>query len=349
MSSVSEFINAVKENYLGANIVYPSNLGPHRVVMQFRKYSYNGPGEPIGEGSGDVIELPLPTNLVDNQAVSVSGTEIGVFGSAISELAKTKSGGEVSDLLNSLDEQIQGAASNAGKGLANLVSGKTEGLFTALSQGVDTASFLARAGLSAIAPSGEQGFSAARGTAVNPFATLVFSGVPLKNFTFDWTFSPETRSDSDNLQEVIRIIRKNILPSYQSATGIDTDISTIKRGLLKYPSVVDITFLGIDQKYYFKLKTAMIVSITTNYTPNGLAILSGGKPADITLSMTITEAQIHTAEDYSTSSIDFTGFGGLAETILGTENGDDEPDNGVGTTGDESPTSEAQDGIGTDG
>jgi hypothetical protein len=42
----------------------------------------------------------------------------------------------------------------------------------------------------------------------------------------------------------------------------------------------------------------MVNSVSLNYSPEGLAILKTGKPAFVSLSMTLTEQEIHTSEDY---------------------------------------------------
>ena len=50
--------------------------------------------------------------------------------------------------------------------------------------------------------------------------------------------------------------------------------------------------------YYFK--RAMISQFEVNYSGAGMpAFVEGGKPAVITMSMTLTEIDIHTAEDYA--------------------------------------------------
>ena len=53
----------------------------------------------------------------------------------------------------------------------------------------------------------------------------------------------------------------------------------------------------------------MVQSFSTNFTPNGLAMLRGGKPASVTMNIGLIESDIHTSEDYGGSSsqaIDFT-------------------------------------------
>ena len=72
--------------------------------------------------------------------------------------------------------------------------------------------------------------------------------------------------------------------------------------LLNYPSVVDIFFFGIDQSYFVYYKTCMVDSFNINFAPNGLAFVAGGKPAAVTMDMSVTEMDIHTSEDYTGQS-----------------------------------------------
>jgi len=63
--------------------------------------------------------------------------------------------------------------------------------------------------------------------------------------------------------------------------------------------MVDIYFFGIDSDYFIRFKTCMVQSATFNYTPQGLAVMKGGKPAAVSLSLQLMETDIHTAEDYN--------------------------------------------------
>jgi hypothetical protein len=84
----------------------------------------------------------------------------------------------------------------------------------------------------------------------------------------------------------------------QGVLGKSVSKSTLARGLLRYPSMVDCFFHGIDQNYFYKLKTSMISQFNVDYTPNGIALNRGGRPSAIRITMVMTEAAIHTKADY---------------------------------------------------
>ena len=167
-----------------------------------------------------------------------------------------------------------------------------------LNKGLDTGLFLARAGLGGIAPDIAKGIGAGKGTAINPYATLVFSGVDLKVHTFEWLLSPDTPDEAETLRKIIRTIQRHVTPEMDGVLGESISKSTLGRGLLKYPSMVDCFFHGINNKFFYKLKTSMVSQFNVDYTPNGIALNKGGKPSAVRLNMIMTEAAIHTKADY---------------------------------------------------
>ena len=71
------------------------------------------------------------------------------------------------------------------------------------------------------------------------------------------------------------------------------------------------------------MKTAMISQFNVDYTPNGIALNRGGKPSAVRLTMTMTEASIHTKSDYvpKTIVVDADGANETDGTSGGTNQG----------------------------
>ena len=92
--------------------------------------------------------------------------------------------------------------------------------------------------------------------------------------------------------------------------------TSISRGLLKYPKMVDILLVGVDSSYFIQFKTGMITQLAVDYTPNGVAVYkgeSGAKPTFINITLSMKEAAIHTRDDYTgaeSSNIVTGGAGG---------------------------------------
>ena len=275
------------------------NQGAHRMLMIFSSYKYVAPGQrglnklgntgrsnitgptPAGKTT---IELPLPTNLEDSYNVRVQGYDAELTGALVAGAASQFAGaGDLS--AGNIATALGGALSGTGLDPESLLSPDMGDI----SRNV---AFLGRRNL----PSNlGRAIDTGLGNTINPKTSLYFDGVNLKQLTFTWNLAPQDARESDVIRDITNTIKRNMLPSYGTAIGFT-------QALLNYPSTVDIFLLGVDQQYYMYFKTCMIQGFNVNYTPNGLAIVKGGKPAIVGLSMTLVEADIHTAEDYGGSS-----------------------------------------------
>jgi len=279
-------------------LIFPASLGVHCTLMRFFQYSYGGTSGSKEQHIKDIV-LPLPRQLQDSFKVNIMGDELDILGDAAAQ-ASTMDPAKVGEMA----ARFGGATIKAVAGMGeDLAKGNFESAFGV---GADAGRFLVRAGLGKLAPDIGNGISAGRGTAINPFATLVFKGVDLKAHTLEWLLSPESEEESRTLKNIIRTIQSMVLPKVQSALGSNAGaigINVIDRGILTYPAMVDVYFQGIDMNYYFKFKTSMISQFSVDYTPNGLAINKGGRPSAMRISMTLQEAYIHTADDYRVSDL----------------------------------------------
>jgi hypothetical protein len=316
---VRETIRAAKNDEAVKDFSVPTNDDRFGMLFIFREYEYQRPGGSVENrgrfasidtsNSKTTVFLPLPENINDNFDVRVQRFDQGTIGAIAAEvLSSTTSGGlNVSNLqeatINALIKALPQSLSSGDEAYKTL----TEGLKSIFRvPGADTsvidrlsadAAFLLRK----ILP-GNVGrvIDAGTGTFINPKAALSFEGVEMKNHNFNWTIAPKSETESENLRKIIREIKKNMLPQY--VTGEIT-----QRALLRYPSMVDIFFVGLDQNFYYFFKTAMIRSFNINYTPNGVSVLKGGKPAAVQMQMSVIEADIHTAEDHGAESFNLAG------------------------------------------
>ena len=119
-------------------------------------------------------------------------------------------------------------------------------------------------------------------------------------------------AEAATLKIIIRSIHNHIAPEMQGVVGDDVNPSGLGRGLLRYPSMVDAFFHGINTDFFYKLKTCMVSQFNVDYTPNGIALNKGGKPSAVRINMIMTEAAIHTKADYAEPSAP--PAGGSSET-----------------------------------
>jgi hypothetical protein len=154
--------------------------------------------------------------------------------------------------------------------------------------------FLLRNQLDRISPTASAAVDVGLGTAMNPHVAVNFDGMNLRNHTLAWSFAPKSREESDKLRSIQNFLRREITPKF-----VGDGATIASRTVLRYPSMVDLFFVGIDPGYFYYFKRCLVQSMAMDYTPTGgHAILQGGKPAFVNMSLQLIETSIHTTEDY---------------------------------------------------
>ena len=306
---------------------FPSNLGSHQMIIKFYEYNYSA----IKKGSSDYgvkasIALPLPQNIVESSRLEVGGSQIGVIGAATADIAGATMGGDILENIKS----DAGAAKEGATGFdaASVLERVKADIGGAVAAGGNLAVYLAKVAGSKIAPQAGQALSASAGSAVNNQTTLIFDGVDLKIHNFEWLFSPKNLKESQELDEIIRLINFYIHPSYANPVpGIESDTfaNTLNRGLLKYPAMISIELKSVSgglAKVFRTGKFLMVNQFNVDYTPQGMVLNKGGTASVIRCSMNTTETDIRTQADF------LEGLPGTTGTDAGTdensENADDD-------------------------
>jgi len=304
-----EYIARSKADQSPKFLSFPLNSGAHSILLVFNKYRFIPPGDfeedggllsltagstnnrggligqiPIGT---DSIQLPLPANIQDTYSLRVQGNDLGVAGAEVAEGAST----------------IAGAGDVSARALGNILGRALPDvdfrqiLDPNLQEASRNVAFLGRRAIDSLLPGAGRAVDQGLGNTVNPKASLYFEGVNLKQHDFNWTLAPTERAESDRIRDITNMIKRHVLPSYGNAVGLN-------KVLLNYPSTVDVFFLGIDDQYFLYYKRCMVQQFSVNYTPGGLAFVGGGKPAMITMNMSLMEMDIHTSEDYGGATTD---------------------------------------------
>ena len=284
---------------------FPKNLGAHATLLVFKKYSYQSPGTrnlnridsttltrtQLGESA---ILLPLPKEIKDSYSINISNFDQGIFGDAISQGGNyVANDGTIntSAILENIGLPSTQAMVSTATGAVGALASKFLSSRTSLPGAAAVGALLPGSGN--IANSIEAG----AGMVVNPKQALHFQGIDMKTHNFGWTMAPTSPAESDTILKITNTIKRNALPSY-------TNLGPLKRAFLNYPSTVDIYFFGIEQSYFMFFKTCMINGVNIDYSPQGMAVLRGGKPAMVNLNISLKEMDIHTAEDYDGTSRD---------------------------------------------
>lgn len=335
---------AKRDSSQTAELSFPTKNHVHGIQLIFKEYSFAGL---VADGSGRTLNsvqqstagshfaekktqqsffLPFPTSLQDSTGLSYNNFErdlvMSVAGEAISSQlaqfqkdgAKTPTvsdlesyGGKLVGVYNSAEGDAQAKAIAVGKKIAADAGNK-------LSLGTQSAklfgAYLARNFAGDISKT----IAMDAGQAVNPSETLAFEGVDLKSYTFDWDLYPESKEDSDRIKQIIKAIKRRILPTTSgggfgrsagnllAGVGLDKAVgpgSAIHRMFLKYPDAVYINLIGVDPTHFPQFKPAMCTGMDVDYGAAGsMVIAKGGRPAAVNISLSFSELVIHSAEDY---------------------------------------------------
>ena len=233
------------------------------------------------------IQLPIPSNIGDTNQVNWgddSLNSLALFGAdQINKVLESRNiVGGVGELLNNV----------LGAGREVLIRG---GAQEAIKQSFTSALVNSLGGNTT--PQGL--ISRATGNVLNPNMELLFSGVNLRSFAFDFDFAPRDEPESNVVKEIIRIFKQSMAPRTGSNTaGAGLFIEAPNIFLLKYKSG------NQDHPYLNKFKPCALTSMGMNYTGSGsYATYADKTPVHMKLSLSFTELNPIYNEDYKPSDI----------------------------------------------
>lgn len=309
---------------------FPAQPHPHGMLMVFNQYDYSNFANGFnsrgatrvtagGRASGvslktrNSIELPFPKNLTDQTDLRINGFERDPFTEAVANKINdyaNGSGGSMADV----PSMLQGMGSDMASaltgdmmtGLAN-VSQKILG--TNMSDIASGAQYLLRNKLSGDI---SKSIDLVTGQTINPRETLAFEGVNLRSHSFNWELFPSNQTDSERIRNIVNMIKRNSLPEVK-------DLAGIPKAFLQYPATVDIYLIGVNEDHYIKFKTSMVTAFSVDYgAGGGVAIMKGGKPAGVSIQMSLTELEIQTAHDFG-------AVGNPEQNAISVSTGDEAP------------------------
>jgi hypothetical protein len=239
------------------------------------------------EKAKHTIQLPIPSNIGDTNQVEWGEDRfnpLAAFGT----------------------EQIGNAlrSGNFGKGLAdaynNTVATGKEVLVKGGGQDLITKYFQSQLINSLGANTTPGGLvSRATGQVLNPNLELLFTGVNLRSFQFDFDFAPRDEKESNVIKEIIRVFKKSMSPKTGgNIEGAGLFIKAPNAFLLKYKSG------NKDHPYLNKFKPCALTGMSVNYTGAGsYATYADKTPVHMKLNLSFTELNPIYNEDYQDTDI----------------------------------------------
>lgn len=248
---------------------FPSDLGIYQMVLNFYKYERETPLADTKAHSVASIALPLPDGrgLQDNTAQNWNSTSLGVAGNLSRDVLMDKM--SAGDLMKKME--ASGSAALTYAALATHALGSLESTL-----------------------------SVQAGIIANPALAMLYTGPSFRSYSLSWMFSPRNQKETEDLRNILNLIKQFHLPSTVSNGGAAAS------WLFNYPHMVKPVFLpSALNKSMYQFKYAVIKDVDIEYSPGNSIPSFYGKsqsPVFISLRMTLEEIELVLPEDYGAAT-----------------------------------------------
>lgn len=251
---------------------------------------------------GRVFVLPIPSNLAVGSKMDYESKGIGAFGALAAQRGDTAGAlDDVSSAISNKFNRLKNSVTNAG----SLGEGASAAIDELGGQTVTAAALatvatlggtkLGKLGLGALAGAATggavlEGIGLQAGLAVNPHLAVLFKGVGLRSFGFQYKFVARNEVESNRLRDMIQALQYHMHPDYFAGNFA-----------FKYPDEFRIEFSQNRKDWLFNLKDCVMTDMNVNYNGEGMPLFFNdvGGPVSIDIQMTFQETQILTKRDYA--------------------------------------------------
>jgi len=243
------------------------------------------------------LYLPIPSNLSDNNNAqwkdsrinSIALRAVAGLGNIV-DAANIENVNSFKDLLNTAGATVEQIGNELDKFSSALDPAIRDRLKTALiSEAVNV--FGANIDANEI-------ISRDSGQVLNPNLELIFRGVTLRDFTYNFDITPRTSAESLEVKNIINTLKKRSSPK-STAQGS----SGGSRGIfIAAPEIFQVTFMkgGSPHPFLYTLKPTALVNMSVNYTGTGNYMTYGdGTPVKMVMTTRFTEVNPIFEEDYT--------------------------------------------------
>jgi len=273
--------------------------------MVYNAHDGLGGAAKFGKDTNFYVELPIPRQVQDGNAVQWGANSMNLFTLAGMDLAAKvmadpKSAlSDIQTIYNTLvksDQPLQAldieSGSEIGAAVRASLAGAAVNVFGA---NVTPNSVMSRA----------------LGKILNGNKELLFDGVTLREFKFDFTFTPRSSDEGERARKIIRQLKRSMSPKagkeYQGGgafgSGGGIFLNSPDLFLLRYLSG------GRDHPFLNSFKPCALTSLSVNYTGGGTyATYSDSTPVHMKVSMVFKETNPIYNEDYDNENVGGVGF-----------------------------------------
>lgn len=229
------------------------------------------------------VILPIPQTIQDGNSVGWGEGKLNAFeavgAAAIQKGFQNPSFGDAvfktsGDFLSKIGDMATGG------NLQNQATAFfTSKIINSLGGNVDTSSLLSRA----------------TGQVLNPNMELLFQGVNLREFSFDFDFAPRDGNEAQQVKQIINLFKREMAARSTSAGGGGTGL------FISAPSVFKLEYKSGGSKHPFlnTFKPMAMKGITVNYTGSGTyAVYGDSTPVHMKMTVNFQELNPIYFEDY---------------------------------------------------
>jgi len=274
------------------------------MMLQVLEKTRSTKTEPSKKNVGRVFVLPIPGQLAVGSKMDYESKGIGAFGAlaagrGVTSGAMDDISGLISNKFNQVANKIGTASTVGAKTDVALdeIMGEGQTLTAAgLAVGATVAGTkLGKLGVGALAGAATggaliEGHGLKAGLAVNPHLAVLFKGVGLRSFGFQYKFVARNQQESIRLRDMIRALQYHMHPDYFAGNFA-----------FRYPDEFRIEFSENRKDWLFDIKDCVLTDMNINYNGEGMPLFFDdvGGPVSVDIQMTFQETQILTKRDYS--------------------------------------------------
>tara|TARA_B100001250_G_scaffold144420_1_gene123651 strand:- start:1149 stop:2372 length:1224 start_codon:yes stop_codon:yes gene_type:complete len=243
------------------------------------------------------VELPIPKQIGDNKSVDWGENSLNMFQmTAFNMAAGGNAPEEIQAVINTLqagkmDIGEEGSGVEGMQDIASAIRAAVGGMAVNVFGGNTTTN---------------QFMSRASGKVLNANKELLFNGSKLREFAFDFTFTPRSKDEADRALKIIRKLKQHMSPR-----AGDEVTKTGSEGLfINSPDLFLLRYLsaGEDHPFLNSFKPCALTSLSVNYSAGGVyASYGDSTPVHMKVNMIFKETNPVYFEDY-TEDVKGVGF-----------------------------------------
>ena len=214
------------------------------------------------------VLLPIPSQLVDSNTTDYGQGSLNFIQEAAIEGGSALIGGDAEGATKSVNNMVAGVTGNK-KMFSDYMA--TQAVNSLLGGNLPFSEVMARNSANVL----------------NPNMELLFKGPTLRNFNFQFKFTPRFQKEAQAVRTIIKVFKRNMAPRTQNAQ------------LLKTPNIFEIQYIGKAKDYLNRMKLCALRNVTMNYTGEGnFATYNDGSPISMIMTLSFTELTPIYNEDY---------------------------------------------------